>query len=262
MKYYSSFQITAENSLNNRAINYGDGLFETMHVKNRTINLWPFHCQRLMTSLKKLDINPLNANELRSNVQSLITDNQSYVLKLVVFRDDKSRGYSSRSKKAQYFMTLNPYIKTSVSDELTVSPIKLSHQNTLAGIKHLNRLEQVLASQQLLQTDYSDAIMCDQKDRIIETTNKNIILFKNNKIYSPKLNKSGVHGVALSWLQSQGHKIFWKKIEYADLHKYHGMMVCNSIQGFKSIKKVGSKILFSEKLNIAKKIKEQWKKSC
>ena len=138
----------------------------------------------------------------------------------------------------------------------------LARQKKLAGIKHLNRLEQVMAAQELSNSNFTDAIMCDDSGCIIETINKNIILFKQDKIYSPLLNDSGVYGIALRWLQSQGHQINWKKIEFNDLAQYHGMMVCNSIQGFNSIKNINNEIYFDKQLNIADKIKILWSEIC
>jgi 4-amino-4-deoxychorismate lyase len=142
------------------------------------------------------------------------------------------------------------------------SSIELSRQKNLAGLKHLNRLEQVIAAQKIINTKYTDAIMCDGDGHIIETISKNIIFIKNNKIYSPKLTKSGVYGVALRWLQLQGHEINWKKIDYNDLPQYHGMMVCNSVQGFSSVKNIDNNIYFEKKIKIMEKIKSQWASIC
>ena len=159
-------------------------------------------------------------------------------------------------------MTLNAYKKTKQYEQLTCSTVTLSSQKILAGLKHLNRLEQVLAAQKILNTDFTDAIMSDDSGHIIETISKNIIFFKNNKIYSPLLSDSGVYGVALRWLESQGHKINWKKIEFNDLSEYHGMMVCNSIQGFNSIKNIDNKIYFNKRLKIAGMIISAWNERC
>jgi len=262
MKYYSSFDTTVENFLNSRALNYGDGVFETMLVNDNIIRLFDLHMMRLQSSLKVLNLQPLNIKSIFDNAMSLIKDKNCYVLKLVAFRDDSQRGYSSQSIKAHYFLTLNPYAKGKISDKLTKSSVMLSSQKKLAGIKHLNRLEQVLASQALNHTEFSDAIMCNENGRIIETISKNIVLFKQDKIYSPKLSKSGVFGVALRWLQVQGHEINWKKIEFKDLPKYHGMMTCNSIQGFKAIKNIDNKIHFNKDLKIIKLIQSQWNDLC
>lgn len=258
MKYYSSFEITANNCLNNRAISYGDGVFETMLLDNYSIKLWKLHWQRLSASLKLLNIQVPDKKTILENAMLLVNDDGQYLLKLVVFRDDTKRGYSSDSTSHQFFMTLNPYTKASSVNTLTKSSVVLSKQKKLAGLKHLNRLEQVLAAQELNQSEYQDAIMCDKSGRVIETISQNIILFKHNKIFSPKLNKSGVHGVALRWLQEKGHEINWKKIEFNELAQYHGMMICNSIQGFSTINNIDNSIYFDNKTITAQLIQTQW----
>ena len=262
MKFYSSFPITPENYFNNRAIAYGDGIFETMMVKNKAIVLWNFHWQRLSSSLVGLNINPMDEKATLSKILSLVSDNKNYIVKLVVFRDDSKRGYGSHSNKFKYFITLNSDIRVETNQSLTISQIKLSQQNELAGMKHLNRLEQVLAAQRLNGTNYSDAIMCDDKDCIIETISKNIVFIKNEQLYTPNLNESGVYGVALRWLNSSCQKLDrqlnWKKIEIKDLSQYHGMLVCNSIQGFTSISNIGDNLQFEQTLPIMQKIKEHW----
>jgi len=259
MKFYASFQITVENCLNNRAINYGDGVFETMLVCHRKIPLWDFHYQRLVSSLAHLHINPIAKQFVYNKIMSLIADNESYVAKLVVFRNDAQRGYASQSSDARYFIMINPYNACAiVNDELTVSTVRLGQQRKLAGLKHLNRLEQVMAAQELVDSKYNDAIMLDIDDNIIETISKNIILVKNNILYTPKLDSNGVYGVALRWLQGQGYKLNWKKIEFKSLTQYHGLIVCNSVQGFVNIKNIDGIFQFKQNLSLIKEIKLKW----
>ena len=260
MKFYASFQITAQNCLSNRALSYGDGVFETMLICNHEIPLWTFHYQRLKASLIRLQIQPLVEQQIQHKIMSLITDDKLYIAKLVVFRDDDKRGYASAANDAKYFITINPYQKTVVQDKLAISCIKLARQQKLAGLKHLNRLEQVLAAQELTGGDYADALMLDKKNRVIETVSKNIVLIKDNQLYTPKLNKCGVYGVALRWLQAQGFKLNWKKIEFKSLAQYHGFMVCNSIQGFNEIKSIDERFQFKCNHAIVKKIKLKWQR--
>ncbi len=258
MKFYSSFPITPENCLTNRAINYGDGVFETMLVVGGRIPLWDLHFQRLDESLKYLNMQSIDQSLLYDNILSLVSDECGYIVKLVVFRDDSKRGYSSQSSKVQFYITINPYNKSEVGDYLTVSSVRLSQQKQLAGLKHLNRLEQVLAANELNGTSFSDAIMLDNKLRVIETISKNIVLIKNNRLYTPKLNKCGVYGVALRWLQAQGFELNWKKIEFLSLQKYDGMMVCNSVQGFTVIANIDHKVTFQQRLSVVDSVQQKW----
>lgn len=259
MKFYASFPITPENCLSNRAINYGDGLFETILLCHQKIALWDLHFKRLNEGLARLNLESIPKALIHTKILSLINDDNCYVIKLVVFRDGRKRGYGSQAKKVHFYITVNPFVEQQVSQVLTVSSIQLSRQKNLAGLKHLNRLEQVLAAQKLNGCDYSDAIMLNDKQHVIETISKNILLIKDQKIYTPKLNKCGVYGVALSWLQKQGYKLIRKKIEFKSMQKYDGLMVCNSIVGFTSISKIDNKIEYKKQLSIAKDIQNQWK---
>lgn len=259
MNYYSSFPLSSENCLSNRAINYGDGLFETMLVRNKKIALWDLHFQRLDESLQRLNMESIAKELLYSKIYSLLNDNHTYIAKLAVFRGGSKRGYASESRKAQFFITVNRFNRVLVNNCLTKSTVLLAKQKKLAGLKHLNRLEQVLAAQELNGSDYSDAIMLDHKQHVIETISKNIVLIKGSKLYTPKLNKCGVYGVALRWLQAQGYELKWKKIEFNSMQKYDGMMVCNSVQGFTSITHIDKKITYKKKIKVTDKIKKQWK---
>lgn len=257
MKFYASSPINVQQCLNNRAMAYGDGLFETMLVVNRTVPLWEWHYLRLEEGLKRLNLEGLDKDFLFDKLTSLISDNHAYVAKLLVFRKDNKRGYQSQSHHSQFFITIHSYHEKSVNAELTVSSIKLAHQNALAGLKHLNRLEQVIAAQELNGTKHTDALMLDTENNMIETINKNIILIKNNNLYTPRLNRCGVYGVALRWLQAQGYELKWKKIEFKSLSQYDGFLVCNSIVGFRAISKIED-VTFNNKKIIVEEIKTKW----
>lgn len=265
MKFYSSFALTPENCLSNRAISYGDGVFETMLVSHGEVTLWDFHWQRLQSSLKHLNLETMNEQFIQDKILSLLADNNNYIAKLLVFRDDSKRGYTSQSSKVKFYITVNPYQKVKPINELAISSVTLAKQKSLAGLKHLNRLEQVLAAQELNGSDFKDALMCDENNCIVETISKNVVLIRSNQLYTPLLDNCGVHGVALRWLQSQlddlDCQLNWKKIEINKLPQYDGMMICNSIQGFSSVTNVDNKIQFKQNSSVAKKIQSLWQKT-
>jgi len=259
MKYYASFPTTASNLMLNRAINYGDGMFETMLVNKQSIPLWDLHYQRLTSGLERFKIDPVPEQFIRNKILSLAYDKKSYIAKLMVFRSDEKRGYGSQSRKADYYITVSPYnITTTQAHALTVSPIILAKQHKLAGIKHLNRLEQVLAAQNIIDTPYQDALMLDEDNNIIETISKNIVLIKGDQLYTPHLNECGVYGVGLRWLQQQDYTIHWKKIEFDSLSEYDGLMVSNSIRGFNQITHIDKLIHFKQNLNLINEINHKW----
>jgi 4-amino-4-deoxychorismate lyase len=227
-------------------------------IINKNIPLWRHHWERLNTSLERLQLDPLNENDVYKNIHSLVSDNKNYVVKLVVFRDGNKRGYGSQEQNTQYYLTVTPFVKIFVDKALTLSSITLANQKCLAGIKHLNRLEQVMAANELNGSQFSDTIMCNTDGLVIETISKNIVLIKGQQLYTPKLDDSGVYGVALRWLESQGFKLKWKKIELSTLAEYHGMMICNSIQGFTIINNIEELTQFKYTPAIANEIIERW----
>ncbi len=260
MKFYSSFPITAQQCFANRAVNYGDGLFETMLLKDGRVPLWSFHMERLQNGLSRLNLQAIDEVQVLQKLLSLVTDDKMYVAKLVVFRDDFNRGYGSNSRSIAYYLMVNSYQSLTVNQRLTVSDVRLSRQTNLAGLKHLNRLEQVMAAQQLQHVDFTDALMLDHNGCVIETISKNVILIKNDEIYTPLLDNCGVYGVAIRWLMSQGFQINWKKIAFESLSHYHGMMVSNSLQGFNEIKYIDDTLMFKNDSPVIAQIKHQWQK--
>jgi 4-amino-4-deoxychorismate lyase len=117
--------------------------------------------------------------------------------------------------------------------KLTISPITLACQPLLAGIKHLNRLEQVLVKHALAKTDYDDAIVCDTQKNIIETSAGNLFWYKDNVWYTADHSESGVEGVmrnkVLAVMQEKGLLCQVVRADISDLFCSQELFVCNSL---------------------------------
>lgn len=261
MKTYLSFESSLEHFSTNRALAYGDGLFETILLQNGIMPLWSLHMQRLQSGLLQLGLQNMDESVLLEQINTLRAGQGDGVVKLIVFRDAKQRGYTGGTDKINFIITISPLSNAQTCNELGISSVRLSSQKKLAGLKHLNRLEQVLAANELVDTPFCDALMLDGNNRVIETTYKNIVLIKDGKLYSPKLHKCGVYGVALRWLKSQGYEIKWKKIEFKTLHKYDGFLVCNSIRGFDAMASINNQFHFKVNLPLIDEIQKLWIKT-
>ncbi len=258
VKTYFSFEVTAQHFSTNRALAYGDGLFETILLHKGVMPLWSLHIQRLQSGLKQLGMQKISESLLLDKIEGLRANQSNGIVKLLVFRQATQRGYTSVSSEVYFVLTISSLPDNQCNNKLGISSVCLSSQKKLAGLKHLNRLEQVLASNELIDSPYKDALMLDRKNRVIETISKNIILIKDGKLYSPKLNNCGVYGVALRWLESKGYEIKWKKIEIKTLHKYDGFLVCNSVRGFNAIAAITDKFRFQVDLPVIDEIQKQW----
>ncbi|MCX7555029.1 aminodeoxychorismate lyase [Marinicella sp. S1101] len=222
----------------NRALQYGDGVFETMRVQEGRIPLLQWHMQRLQHSLVKLKLNAFNDIEIDQALAAIKNlGQQSWVMKLVVFRASQKRTYQPLTKDHEWVLSVEPLVVDDVAEpmQLGVADNHLSHQERLAGIKHLSRLEQVMLADELNdQPGCDDLLVLDRLGNIIETTYQNIVLIKDNKLFTPDLSHCGVAGVALSWLSS-AEKVRKIDIKVTELMAFDAMMVGNSVRGFRPV---------------------------
>jgi 4-amino-4-deoxychorismate lyase len=222
-----------------RALQYGDGCFTTMAFRNGNIEFFDAHIKRLELACKTLFINFDKWSELTCCIFDLLKIAENCVVKVLITRGEGGRGYSPEGAvNPNFIITLHPipphYLAWQTQGiKLTISPIMLAYQPLLAGIKHLNRLEQVLVKQALAQTNYDDAIVCDTNQNIIETSVGNLFWYNNDTWYSPDLTGSGVEGVmrnqVLAVMQQEGIKYQVVKQDIHVLFDAQELFVCNSL---------------------------------
>ena len=163
-----------------RAFLYGDGCFTTMAFRNGHIEFFSAHIERLKLACKKLYINFDRWSELERCIIGSLNPKVDCVVKVMITRGEGGRGYSPEGAVNPSFIitlhTIPSHYSVWQTDgiKLTISPITLACQPLLAGIKHLNRLEQVLVKQALAETDYDDAVVCDTQQKIIESSVGNL----------------------------------------------------------------------------------------
>jgi 4-amino-4-deoxychorismate lyase len=199
-------------SFMDRAFQYGDGLFETIRVVNGRLPFFEYHRKRLMQGGKVLNLMVESIwNDFNHSLQQLIKPGDNGVLKLIVSRGVSPRGYycasdiipnwyvhlSTQSNYSSLFTSCH-YLK---DYPVKLCTHQLSRQPVLAGIKHLNRLDQILARQEW-QQEYKEGIVLNQEGFVIEGTMSNIFWFKGENLYTPDLSLDGVKGVIRSWIMT------------------------------------------------------------
>lgn len=235
---------TSSISTRDRGLNYGDGFFTTAMITDGQVEHWAYHKARLIECAQRLGFPALEFNSLESQLTQLIASHAQAVLKIVVTRGEGGRGYAPPNEcNLNIIVSVLPYPKhyTSLTDSgisLAISPIKLAIQPHLAGLKTLNRLEQVLVKN-ALQTQHSDdALVLDYNNNVIETSAANIFAIKNHKIFSPRLNECGIKGV---FLQSLCDKLAveFKTVSVDELTQADAVFICNSLMNIVPVKNVG-----------------------
>ncbi|MGO4893476.1 aminodeoxychorismate lyase [Flavobacterium sp. W21_SRS_FM6] len=191
-------------SAKDRALHYGDGCFTTLVFAQGKLLAWPLHLARLKQDCSRLGIDFNQWQELSDSAQHLVNQNSTLlkgVLKVIVTRGSGGRGYSPCGvTNPNYLISSHDFPHhykewQSKGIKLVSSSVKLGKQPLLAGIKHLNRLEQVLIKQQLTSSEFDDALVCNSDNEIVESSAGNIFWWHDDQWYTPKLDECGVVGV-------------------------------------------------------------------
>lgn len=190
-------------SIRDRGFQYGDGCFETVRVLANKPLLWSAHLKRLEYACKALHLS-VNFDLLQSEISQLLQVNKAadVILKISVTRGEGGRGYApTEQTDCTRIIQLIDYVATATNNgaRVVVCQHRLSGNSLLAGIKHLNSLDQVLASAQI-PADFDEGLCMDEQGTVIEGCRSNLLLTIDNDLVTPNLSKSGVEGVMLNHL--------------------------------------------------------------
>jgi 4-amino-4-deoxychorismate lyase len=188
-----------------RGLYYGDGLFETIAVENGIPRFWIRHINRLEQGCRRLGIVCPDPGLLRSESDEVLAAARSAVLKILVTRGAAGRrGYGAEEggEPTRIVQRLSwppyPAAHQQTGVAVRVCSMRLGTNPVLAGIKHLNRLEQVLARREWDDGRISEGLVMDRKERLVEGTMSNVFLVANGALLTPDLQGCGVAGIMRS----------------------------------------------------------------
>jgi 4-amino-4-deoxychorismate lyase len=242
-------------SAQDRGFTYGDGVYETCRYANGKIPLWSFHLERLLAGVKHLAI-PIEQQILEDYLNTLLNqfnNNQpsaqpNAIVKIIITRGEGGRGYKiPEAASPTYCLSLFP------TDELCgetylngcdvrICQFRLSRNKTLAGLKHLNRLEQIMARMEW-QDEVDEGLLLDENNNLIEATAANLFLVKNNTLLTPDLSYAGVAGVMrrviIEKIAPQSTiSVVIKNLTLDALASADEVFLCNSVRGIKPVNRV------------------------
>ena len=192
-------------SASDRGLMYGDGIFRTLRVHHGKPLLWLQHYNKLQHDCAVIGIKCPSIQILSADIEQLILQQVDAivdgVLKIIITRGYATRGYAPAANpqlsRIISFSAAPTYPDSYSSQGIRVHlcKLRLSHQPRLAAIKHLNRLENVMASAEWTDDKIAEGIMLDNENNIIEGTRSNLFLVQNGKLYTPDLSRCGVAGL-------------------------------------------------------------------
>lgn len=230
----------SELSVRDRGLAYGDGLFETIRVSGGSARLLDRHLQRLARGAGVLQI-PLDLPLLRAELEAAAVEQGNGLLKLIITRGEAGRGYAMPEQvqptRILYFSPLPEYPPANTRQGIRLYPCvtRMGHQPLLAGIKHLNRLEQVLARSEWQDEGYAEGLVCDLLGQPIEGTMSNLFLRQDGQWLTPALEHCGVRGVMRDYLMEQlgaaGEVVIERNLSLNELLSSEEVFCCNSVFG-------------------------------
>ncbi|MFM9834671.1 MAG: aminodeoxychorismate lyase [Methylophilaceae bacterium] len=235
-----------------RGLAYGDGVFRTLKMVNGLPEQWPAHYQKLVADCGAIGIVCPSPELLMSDLQQLFDMNEIAVAKIIISRGEGERGYKPPAITAPMRLIIKsempeyPASHFSQGVQLHVCQTRLAYQPKLAGVKHLNRLENVLARMEWHDPSVSEGLMLDFQGNVIECTSANIFARFGDTLLTPSLDLCGIAGITRQRILALAHTFGLKpQIESLDFQKLLAadeVIICNSLYGAWQVRGLQTKI--------------------
>lgn len=235
-----------------RGLAYGDGLFETMAIVKGRIRLLDYHYERLEAGCRRLGI-PVVARELiQEDLDSLISDDcDRQVAKVIVTRGSSGRGYRPPLDPVPLrVVSCGPwpdYPEARYEDGVRVHRCStpLGENEVLAGLKHLCRLEQVIAQIEVQRAGTDEGIMCTRSGDVIGGTMSNLFVVCGARLMTPSLVTCGVEGVmrraVMESARALGIDVEVGRVTFAMIESADELFLTNAVFGIWPVRAVNEK---------------------
>ncbi|MEO8743334.1 MAG: aminodeoxychorismate lyase [Lysobacteraceae bacterium] len=227
-----------------RGLAYGDGVFETILI-HRGLPVWlDAHLARMQCGCDALRIVSPDPGFIRAEIDALIAGCRRGVLKVIVTRGVGERGYAPpQHGAATLLLALADAPLPAPRDGLVLRwcETPLAIQPRLAGIKHLNRLEQVLARTEWNDPTIDEGLQCDAADRVVCATSANLFVLRDGRWLTPPVADCGVAGICRKWILEHVAGAGEAVLARSDVESADGLILCNAVRGILSVAALGSR---------------------
>lgn len=229
-----------------RGLAYGDGLFESILVAQGRPVWWDAHFARLQRGCERLRI-PCPAQDLLlRECAALAAGIERGVLKMVVTRGVAGRGYAPPAEaRPSRILSLHPAPEPAAAAmrdgiALHECELRLARQPRLAGIKHLNRLEQVLARGEWDSPAFGEGLLRDDEDRIVGATAANLFLVRHGALVTPDLSRCGIEGTCRAWIMAR-RDVDVLDVDARILAQADELFLASSLRGILPVARIGGR---------------------
>jgi 4-amino-4-deoxychorismate lyase len=229
-------------STNDRGLAYGDGCFTTALVNNGEVMMLPQHLKRLVEQSQQLGLPKFDLTALAASIRKISTGIAKGVVKVIITCGSGGRGYSRLgAEQAKVIVSLHDYPKVypqwqKQGISVGISKQQLGINPMLAGLKHLNRLEQVLLRTELDKRPEDDLLVSDINGTVIECCSANVFWLKAGQWHTPSLATAGVAGLMRANILLTHQHIQSGDYPIAQLVNIDAMFITNAILGIVPVK--------------------------
>ena len=243
-------------SIRDRGLLYGDGVFRTLRVAQGKALHWPLHYLKLKHDCNALGIACPDEAMLCAELDQVLTQHPDGVVKLIVTRGESGRGYTppaaavpTRIWDASSLPDYPPEWTTQ-GIKARVCELRLSVQPRLACVKHLNRLENVLAAAELhdMQSHgetVAEGLLLNAEGHLIEGTRSNLFLITQGKLVTPDLSRCGVAGIqrgrVMAWALQHGMTLQVRDVTLDEALQADELFIVNSVIGLWPVRELGQR---------------------
>ena len=225
-----------------RALAYGDGLFETMRVHAAALPWWDAHWARLARGGERLRMALPDPDRVQVEAARLFDDSADGVLKLLVSRAG-ARGYAPPADGAvRWMLSLHPLPPQAPATGRRAiwCDIRMAVQPALAGIKHCNRLEQVLARGECVAAGVDEGLMQDVDGCVVSATSANLFVLRDGAWLTPRVDRCGVAGTCRAQLL-QVLEAREATLDVAAVEAAEAVFLCNAVRGILPLARLGTR---------------------
>jgi 4-amino-4-deoxychorismate lyase len=228
-------------SIEDRGLSYGDGLFETMLLRNGTIRFVGDHLARLHRGCDRLQIAQCPEESLLVDFDKLSRTSREGIVKLIVTRGSSVRGYRANEALAPTRIAILYPPPDSAPQVIALRwcTTRLARNARLAGIKHLNRLEQVLAQNEWRDPAIAEGLMLDTEGEVVSAIASNLFIVSDGVLSTPDLRFCGVRGVmrqqVLTMAQRLGIEVKECSLWGDDILSASEVFLTNAIRGLRTV---------------------------
>lgn len=228
-----------------RGFNYGDGLFETILVRAAQPVWWDAHWARLQRGASVLGIDCPAADAILAAAQPLLRVHRDGILKMVLERGSGGRGYAlPEQPQPILLLSWHPLPAPAPRPGLCLRwcQLRLGIQPRLAGLKHCNRLEQVLARAEWCDPRVHEGLLCDALGAVTGAISGNLFVRIEGRWLTPPVDRCGIAGVCRAWLLRQGCARE-QRLTPAAVEAAEAMFLCNSVRGILPVHSLAGRVL-------------------